>query len=383
MCCVAFFRCFLITAVGGWLAIGAGFALAEHGVSATSILIGQSAALSGLSQQLGLEMRQGAKVYFDSVNAQGGVHGRKIELRSLDDGYEPDRAAANTKKLIGDDKVFALFGYVGTPTSNAALPLFTDASVPFIGAFTGAQSLRDPFNRHIFNVRASYFDETEKIVEHLSNLGMKNIAVLYQNDAYGKAGLAGVERALEKRQLKLTASATVERNKVEVEGAVKAISAAKPDAVVMVSVYKTAATFVKAMKKAGSVPQFYNVSFVGSIPLAKELGTDGPGVAISQVMPSPWSASVPVVREYQHLMTASGSSDYSFTSLEGFIAAKVLVEGLKRAGKDLTREKLTAALEGMSMADMGGFLVSFTPKNHNASSYVDLTVISKAGGFLR
>lgn len=356
---------------------------AETGVSDNAILIGQSAAFTGPAQELGLEMRQGAKLVFDSMNAQGGIHGRKIQLVAHDDGYEPERAAANTHKLINDDRVFALFGYVGTPTSQAALPIFTEAKVPFIGAFTGAQLLREPFNRYLFNVRASYFDETEKIVEQLVSLGAKTIAVFYQNDAYGKAGLAGVERALAKRNLKIAATATVERNTVDVSTAVRTINPTRPDAVVMVSAYKSVAAFVKEMKKAGSTTQFHNVSFVGSRPLSKELGADGSGVAVSQVVPFPWGASVPVTRDYQRMMNASGAREYSFTSLEGFIAARIMVEGIKRAGKDLTREKLISALESMSNVDLGGFQVTFSPKNHNASSYVDLTMIGKTGQFVR
>lgn len=356
---------------------------AETGVTDTTILIGQSAAFSGPAQELGLEMRQGAKLIFDSVNAQGGIHGRKIQLVSHDDGYEPERAAANTLRLVNEDRVFALFGYVGTPTSQASLPIFSEAKVPFIGAFTGAQLLREPFNRYIFNVRASYFDETEKIVEQLVSLGAKTIAIFYQNDAYGKAGLAGVERALAKRNLKMATTATVDRNTVDVAAAVKTINPTRPDAVVMVSAYKSVAAFVKAMKKAGSTTQFHNVSFVGSRPLAMDLGPDGPGVAVSQVVPFPWGASVPVTRDYQRLMNASGAKEYSFTSLEGFIAARILVEGVKRAGKDLTREKLITALENMSNVDLGGFQVAFSQKNHNASSYVDLTMIGKNGQFVR
>lgn len=356
---------------------------AETGVTDSAILIGQSAAFSGPAQELGLEMRQGAKLAFDAANAAGGINGRKVQLVAHDDGYEPDRAAANTKKLINEDKVFLLFGYVGTPTSAAALPIFTEAKVPYFGAFTGAQLLREPFNRYIFNVRASYFDETEKIVEQLVSVGAKNIAVFYQNDAYGKAGLAGVERALAKRNLKMAATGTVERNTVEVAAAVKAIHATQPDAVVMVSAYKSVAAFVKAMKKAGSTTQFHNVSFVGSRPLAKELGADGAGVAISQVVPFPWSGNVGIVRDYQKAMKDSGATDLSFTSLEGYIAARILIEGLKRTGKDLTREKLIAALEGMSRIEVGGFPVAFSPKSHDASTFVDLTIIGKDGRFVR
>ena len=356
---------------------------AEVGVDANNITLGQSAALSGPAQELGSEMRLGAQTYFNQVNQAGGVFGRQIKLVSLDDGYEPERAAANTKKLIGEDKVFALFGYVGTPTSNAALPIFTEAKVPFFGPFTGAESLRNPHNRYIFNVRASYFDETEKIVEQITSVGGKSIAVFYQDDAYGKAGLAGVERALAKRNLKITNTGTVERNTVKVEAAVGALIPKQPDAIVMISAYKSIAAFVRGAKKAGFTGQFHNVSFVGSRALAEELAADGHGVAISQVMPFPFTPSLPVVREYQQALKASGSSQYSFTSLEGFVAARIFVEGLKRAGKDLTREKFITALESMNNVDVGGFNVNFSPKSHNGSSFVELTMIGRNKTFVK
>src|SRR5450432_1645127 len=253
------------------LAAAAAVAHAETGVTPATIVIGESAAFSGPAQALGNEMRAGAMAYFQSVNAAGGVFGRKIELRSLDDGYEIDRAAANTKKLI-DDGVFLLFGYVGTPTSNASKPIFTAAKVPFVGAFTGAESLRNPLNRYIFNIRASYFDETDKIVGQMAGQTLDKIAVFYQNDDYGKAGLAGVERAMQKRNLKIVATGTVERNTVDVAAAVAAIAKENPQGVVMISAYKSCAAFIKAMRAAGLNPQFMNVSFVGSKALAQEAG---------------------------------------------------------------------------------------------------------------
>jgi len=357
-------------------------ARAENGVDADTIVLGQSCPLTGPAAELGTEMRLGAQLHFNEVNQKGGVFGRFIRLTTLDDGYEPDRAAANTKKLIDEDKVFALFGYVGTPTSNAALPLFTKAQVPFFGAFTGAESLRSPFNRNIFNIRASYFDETEKIVEQLTNLGIRKIAVLYQNDAYGQAGLAGVNRAIAKRQMKLVAEGTVERNTVAVDGAVKSLVPAQPDVIIMISAYKSIAAFVKAAKKAGYVGLFHNASFVGSRALAGELGKDGHGVAISQVMPFPFATRIPVVREYQQLLKAGSSAQVSFTSLEGYLAAKVFVEGLRRTGKDLTREKFIAALETMRMVDFGGFNVNFSPTDHNGSNFVELTIIGRDNNFI-
>ncbi len=362
----------------------ASLATAETGVTDGSITIGQSVPLSGPAQELGIEMQLGAKLYFDQINAQGGVHGRKIKLLSLDDGYEPDRATANTRQLIDKNDVFALFGYVGTPTSLAALQVSNPAGVPFFGAFTGAEALRLPFNRLVFNVRASYGDETEKIVEQFTSLNVKRIAVFYQNDAYGKAGLSGVEKAMAKRNLQLVATATVERNSSDVAAAVKTLIPAKPDMVVMVTTYKSSAAFINAMRAAGSGAQFYTVSFVGSRALANELGPDGAGVGISQVVPFPWSRTLPVVRDYQKLLAASGTGrDVSFTSLEGYIAAKVFVEGLRRAGKELTRDKFISAMENLRNFDAGGFAVNFTPGNHNGSTFVELTIIRKDGSFLR
>ena len=359
-------------------------ATAETGVTDGSVVIGQSVPLSGPAQELGIEMQLGAKLYFDHINSQGGVNGRKIKLLTLDDGYEPDRAMANTKQLIDKDDVFALFGYVGTPTSLAALKVSNPAGVPFVGAFTGAEALRTPFNRLIFNVRASYNDETEKIVEQFTSLNVKRIAVFYQNDAYGNAGLTGVEKAMAKRDLKLVATATVERNSSDVAAAVKTLIAAKPDMVVMVTTYKSTAAFINAMRAAGSAAQFYTVSFVGSRALANELGAAGAGVGISQVVPFPWSRTLPVVRDYQKLLAASGSGrDVSFTSLEGYIAARIFVEGLRRAGKEPSRDKFISAMENLRNFDAGGFTVNFAPGNHNGSTFVELTIIRKDGSFLR
>jgi len=356
---------------------------AEVGVSNDKVIVGQSVALTGPAAQLGIQMRNGIKAYFDEVNAKGGVNGRKLELVTLDDGYEPARTVPNTKELIEKHRVFALIGYVGTPTSVPAVPVFTEAKVPFIGPFTGAEALRQPFNRYIFHVRASYYDETDKIVEQVLSTGGKNIAVFYQDDAYGQAGLKGTQIAMEKRGQKIAALGTVERNTVKVEDAVKKINASQPDAVVMISAYTSCAEFIKQMKKAGSTAQFYNVSFVGSVSLANALGGDGPGVGISQVVPFPWATSVPVVKEYQMLSAKSGNKDYNFGAMEGFLVAKTFVEGLRRTGKDVTREKFIDSMEKMQDVDLGGFFVSFSPKSHAGSKFVDLTIIGRDGKFMR
>ena len=356
---------------------------AENGVSASRILLGQAAVFSGPAAQLGIQMRNGAKAYLDYVNERGGVHGRKLELVTEDDRYEASAAPAASKKLIEEHRVFALMGYVGTPTGAAHLPVVTQAKIPLVGMFTGAEILRVPFNRYVFHVRASYYDETEKIVEQVVSTGGKRIAVFYQADAYGEAGRKGTEIALTKRGMAIHSSGTVERNTVKVEEAVKTINASEPDAIVMVSAYTSCAEFIRQMRKAGSGATFYNVSFVGSKALADALGSEGSGVAISQVVPFPWGSAVPVVKEYQQLAKKSGFADYNFSAMEGFLTAKVMVEALWRAGKNPTREGLVDALEKMQDVDLGGFYVGYSPKNHAGSRFVDLTIIGRNGKFLR
>jgi branched-chain amino acid transport system substrate-binding protein len=356
---------------------------AENGVTANRILLGQAAVFSGPAAQLGIQMRNGIKTYLDYVNERGGVHGRKLELASEDDKYEAAVAPLASRKLIEEHKVFALLGYVGTPTGAAHLPVVTQAKVPLVGMFTGAEILRVPFNRYVFHVRASYYDETEKIVEQVVSTGGKRISVFYQADSYGEAGRKGTEIALSKRGMAIHSNGTVERNTVKVEDAVKAINASEPDAIVMVSAYTACAEFIRQMRRAGSGATFYNVSFVGSKALADALSADGSGVAISQVVPFPWGTAVPVVKEYQQLAKKAGYADYNFSAMEGFLNAKVMVEALRRAGRNPTREGLVDALEKMQDVDLGGFYVSYSPKNHAGSKFVDLTIIGRNGKFLR
>jgi branched-chain amino acid transport system substrate-binding protein len=363
------------------LTTGAALLASAHIVRAQSdkIILGQSAAFTGPAAQLGIQFYQGAKVCFDQVNAQGGIGKRMIEIRNLDDGYEPERCAENTRKLIADD-VFALFGYIGTPTSLAALPLAIKDKMPFIAPFTGAMALRDPFNRYAFHVRASYNDETALIVKQLTSLGLKKIAVFYQNDAYGKAGLDGVTLALNKLSLTPVAQATVERNSVDVVKAVKSLVAAGPDAVVQIGAYKACAAFIREARKAGYGGTFYNVSFVGTQALADELGKDGAGVVVSQVMPSPYNAARPIAREFLDAVKAAGKdAQANFSSMEGYVAAKVLVDGMKRAGAKLSRETLVTGLEAIGTQSVGGFQVSFSTTDHVASHFVELSMLTGDG----
>jgi ABC-type branched-subunit amino acid transport system substrate-binding protein len=340
------------------------------------IVLGQSAALSGPAAQLGLQFQAGARLYFARANARGGINGRTFELKSLDDGYEPDRCANNTRALI-DEGVAALFGYIGSPTSLAALPLATNARVPFIAPFSGAQALREPFNRYAFHVRASYFDETARVVNQLLGVALRNIGVFYQNDSYGQAGLLGVTRALEAQRSKPVVTATVERNAVDVAQAVKTIVAARPEAVVQISAYKSCAAFVREARKAGYGGQFYNLSFVGTAALAQELGPDARGVVISQVMPYPFTPITPIAGEF--LQAAMGTNvDINYSSMEGFVAAKVVAEGLRRSN-GAGGEALVTGLEAMRDFNVGGFHVDFSPTKHTGSNFVELTILGADG----
>jgi branched-chain amino acid transport system substrate-binding protein len=368
-------RTFTRAAAGALALVGAPALRAQS----ERILLAQSAAFTGPAAQLGIQFHQGAKLYFSQINAQGGVQRRPIELVKLDDGYEPDRCAANTRQLIAEDPL-ALFGYIGTPTSLAALPLATAAKVPFFAPFTGAMGLRQPFNRYAFHIRASYNDETELIVKQLTSLGLQKIAVFYQNDAYGKAGLDGVELALKGRNMKPIAQATVERNSVEVAPAVKTLVAAQPDAIVQIGAYKACAAFIRAARAAGFGGTFFNVSFVGTQALADELGKDAAGVVVSQVMPSPYSAARPITREFLEAVR-KGGADYhaNFSSLEGYVAAKVMVEGLRRGPARPSRDGVIAGLEAIGNESFGGFNVSLSPSNHVASKFVELSMLTGDG----
>jgi branched-chain amino acid transport system substrate-binding protein len=364
-------------AISATLVLGTSPLLAQ---SNRNIVLGQAAPFTGAAAQLGIQYNAGAQLYFDALNARGGVNGRKIELRTLDDGYEPERTAAHTKQFI-QDGVFALFGYVGTPTTLAALPLATEAKIPLFAPFTGAVALREPFNRYAIHIRASYDDETQSIVQHVQSIGVKKIAVFHQNDAYGRAGLEGVKKALIKTPQALVATAMVERNSIEVAAAVKTIATAQPDIVVLISAYKSCASFIRAAKAAGFSGSFYNVSFVGTSALSSELGKDAAGVVISQVMPYPYGSIKKISGEYLALLQASGKANLTpnYSSMEGFIAAKVFHEALKKTGAGGSRESFIDAVESIKNYDIGGFYVDFARNKHVGSHFVDLTMLTGDG----
>lgn len=341
-------------------------------------LLGQSAPFSGPAAQLGVQYHLGAQLVFDAVNQRGGVHGRRIELRRQDDGYEPERCVAHTRQFLRDD-VFALFGYVGTPTSLAALPLATEAKVPLFAPLTGAHALREPFNRQVVHVRASYNDETAAIVRHLVGMGINRIAVFYQNDSYGQAGLSGVQAALQAHSLAPVATGTVERNSTDVSAALQAIVPARPQAIVQISAYQSCATFIRRARQMGFTGTFYNVSFVGTQALLDELGAMAKGVVVSQVMPFPYAPVSPIATDFLAAIQTRQGMQPNYSAMEGFVAARLFVEALRRAGPGATRDTFITAVQGMRDVQLGGFSVDFGPRKNTGSRFVELTLLTENG----
>ncbi len=373
--------CALTAAVGALaclFAVGTGHA---QGVTKTNILIGQSSPFSGSNKELGDDIREGIQAYFKLVNAAGGVNGRTLELIALDDANDAKRSGENARILIEQRGVLALIGYASATLSLPALPFAEKSKVAFVGPFTGAEPMRT-FRRNVYNIRASYADELEKIVDFYATTGMKKFSIIHYDDAVGKENLAAVELALTRRGLKPSSIATLKRNQTDLGATVSDVVKAEPDVVIATTLYKTTGDFIKSARKAGSGAQFASTSFVGASALANELGEQGMGVVVAQVVPPYARASIPVVREYQAAIEKSlGKKDYSFTSLESYIGAKVIVEAIRRAGANPTREGLLKTLDSMQNFNVGGYLVDFSPSNHNGSRFVELTAISKAGRF--
>jgi branched-chain amino acid transport system substrate-binding protein len=343
------------------------------------IILGQSCALSGPAENLGLEMRAGLLAAFSKINDEGGVNGRDIVLISRDDGYEPDRAIRNTRNLIQEENVFMLIGEVGTPTSEAVVPLIEEWKIPFFAPFTGAEFLRVPFRKYVINVRASYFQEMERLVSYLTQgKKIKRIACFYQNDSYGFSGLKGIEIALEKRGMKLVSKGSYERNTVAVMGALRDISRADPEAVVLVGAYSACAEFIKLSKSKIKRKQIYcNISFVGTKSLQKALGEHGRDVIVSQVVPYPEDREIPLVKEYAEAM-GKYQHDYpiSFISLEGYIAGKLFFQIARSVPGELTRENFISSMEKTGRFDLGGLVLEFGPGDHQGMETIYLTEIS-------
>jgi len=355
----------------------------EAGVSADAILFGQAAALEGPSSALGQRMRQGIVAAFTEINAKGGVHGRKLQLISRDDVYDPDRSVAQTLRLIEDDKVFALIGAVGTPTAMATIPITSARNVPFIGPFTGAEFLRDLELANVVNIRASYGAEAEAWIKHLTeDRKFTRIGIFYQDDSFGRDGLTGVKRALARRGLELAAEGTFERNTRAVAQAWRMIKRADPEAIVMVGTYGPCAEFIKLAHRSGARPTFVNISFVGANALAKELGPEGEGVIVSQVVPSPWDRSLRLVADYQAAQTAFDPAlTPDFVSLEGYLSGRLAAAALEKAGPNPTRASLLRAINDVGRFDISGSTVTVGTRMIDAPPKVYLTVIQKDGSF--
>lgn len=356
---------------------------AESGVFDDRILFGQSAAFKGPAAALGLGMREGILAAFHEINEAGGIGGRRLELVSYNDGYEPETAIANTHRLIEDDKVFALIGEVGTPTSKAVQPIATEHGVPFLGPFTGAAFLRDPDLGNVINVRASYDQETEAWIEHLTgDLGFTRIAILYQDDSFGRAGLKGVRDALARRHMDLVAEGTYMRNTTAVKRALLAIRKGRPQAVVMVGAYKPCATFIRVARQIGLDAVFVNISFVGSKALSQELGPAGEGVIVTQVVPLPEDARIPLVARYQRALHAvDPDAEPGFVSLEGYIVGRLVTEALGRLDGSVTRENLLATIKEVGEFDLDGIALSYGPDDNQGMDRVFLTIIRADGSF--
>jgi branched-chain amino acid transport system substrate-binding protein len=358
-------------------------ATGQEGVTSDTIVFGQAAVLEGPASALGQGMRTGLLAAFEEVNKKGGVHGRKLKLVSENDGYEPALSITATKKLIEQDKVFALIGPVGTPTAAAAQPIATAAKVPYIGAFTGAMFLRNPKFENIINIRASYDAETEAWIKHLTeDLKIQKIAIFYQDDAFGRAGLSGVLKAMDKRGMKLIAEGTFERNTVAVKSALLTLKRAEPEAVVMVGPYKPCAEFIKLARKTDFNPVFVNISFVGASAFAKELGADGNGVIVSQVVPFPWDASLQAVAEYHAAIKAANpKAEPEFVTLEGYLVGRLAIAALEKVGRNPTRDGLLKTIKQTGTFDIGGLKMTYGPEDNEGLDKVFMTVIQPDGSF--
>jgi len=374
-----------LVAIGLALALAPVAAAEKPGGVGNTIVMGQSGVYSGPLGAYAQDNHAVIHTYFDMVNASGGVHGRKLKMIAIDDGFDPKRTVENAKTLIDKEKVFALFNVIGTANNAAIYPIIAEHNIPLVGPYTGATALRDAAKfRNLFFTRASYGDETEKMVEQLVITGVRDIAIVYQDDPFGKAGLQAATEALARRNLKPVSVGAFNIAKLEETApAAEAVLKGNPSAVIIASSGKGTTSFIREVIKRGQRPSFYCLSVTNPRQLWADLGQDAHGVVVAQVAPSPWRATLPLIREYHQILAKLNSKAYSYGSLEGFIVAKVAVEALRRAGRDLTREKYFAALESLQNLDLGGYTISYGPHSHAGSTFVDLSIIGRDGQFLR
>jgi ABC-type branched-subunit amino acid transport system substrate-binding protein len=353
----------------------------------TELVVGQVAPLSGVLASTGQQMVLGGRLVFEQVNATGGIHGRPIRHVVTDEAYKVDETVRLTRELLADRDLLALFGFAGT--SNVARLLsdqvLAEGGAALVAPYTGGEALRTPFNPWIFHLRAGYADETEHMVNQAVTLGLRRIAVMYQDDGFGQAGLDGVRKALAKRQLTLAAAAGYERNTEKVDEAARRIKDADAQAVIMISVNKPTAAFLRRYRELGGGAQLYNISVVDAAEIVRLAGLKpAHGLGISQVVPYPYVPALPVVREFHELLRRHApEAEVNYTNFEEFLGAKVLVEGLRRAGPNPTRARVVAALESLARFDLGGHIVGYGPQNRVGSRYVEVTVIGGSGKLMR
>jgi branched-chain amino acid transport system substrate-binding protein len=349
--------------------------------SDADIVLGQSCQLTGPLAALTSEVRLGAKLHFDEVNKGGGINGRQVRVVALDDAYDPKRSAVNTVKLIDEENVLALFQYAGTPGSLAAMPIAEEKRVPLFAPFTGSDALRNKLSRYVFNIKAGYGAELEAMVRQIGSMGISKIAVVYLNNGFGTGGLAQVEKSAAAHKVELISKAPLEGDGSKLDATVATTAQHQPTAVIIISAGKSSVDFIDAYLKAGHHSTFYMLSVTSNTQLVQVLGPRARGIVISQVVPSPWNQSVKLVREFQSLARAAGISEFTFSQMEGYVAASVMTDALKRAGRLPTREGLVRALEETKHLDLGGYLVELSATRHSSGKLVDLLILDAQGKF--
>lgn len=370
------------------LAIAAMFCsptLAETGVTDSTIKIGQSAVFSGVAQDFGVDYRAGIMLYFDRINKAGGVNGRRLEMVSYDDGYDPKRTAINTAKLIDEDKVFALAGYVATGNLIAAMPLADKAGVPMFAPLVGTSSFRSALSRNLFHVRAGYDVELRKIISHLSTVGITSMAVVFQDSPFGKANLGTCEQLAAEYKVKVVKTLPMAITATDASAITAELSNAKPGAVVMIMAGRMSEVFIRDYRAGGAAATLYTLSvgITDARGSARRLEGKLEGLVTASIVPPPALTRLPIVADYQKDRTEFSETIDSYTALEGYIAARVMVEGLKRAGRNLTRAGFIAGLESIGDARFGEFPVEYSATNHNGSSFVDLEMYTRDGHLRR
>jgi ABC-type branched-subunit amino acid transport system substrate-binding protein len=352
--------------------------LAAAPALAADIVVGQSAPLTGGNADLGNDIRNGALAYFQKVNDAGGLPQGRIKLVTLDDHNDAAVAAENTKKLLGDDNAVALFGYASSTLSLPSMPQVVENKVPFFAPFTGADVIRQQ-NEYVYTVRSSYADEIHKIIDFWGNLGTTKITVLHYDDRVGKENFATVAAVLKKYQ-RTPVSVAIKRNTSITDADFKAVLASDPNVLVVTTLYAPAAQMIKRLKAANRATMVTSLSFAGASQLARALGPDASGVSMAIDVPTAHAQGVPVVRECNEAWAGAGHKDtMSVTALESCIAAKVLVEGMRRAGREVTRASLQRSLDGLGKYDAGGYTVDFRGNSHYGGRYVGMALLRPNG----